>query len=327
MRAAIVGAGICGLAAGQKLAQAGVKTTIFEKSRGVGGRAATKRLGPYTFDSGATVITPGASALAEFLKGLGPEWGLRHPEGEIWTHANGVVSPGDPNRTKAVRWVMAGGMNQLGKALAQGLDVRLESKVDLLTKEGGKWLVQGEAFDFVILTCPLPQSKSLMETSGFDWKGPVGDWRQCLSLLLGFEKPLYVPWFALVDPGKTEKVVWLSAESVKSPGTRAPDGHSALVVHLNPSESARLYEEAPEAILAESLPFVTRLLGEEFGFPVESFVHRWRYSQADNPPGESAAYHGLHGLLVAGDGVTGSRLEGAYDAGIRAAERSLNGMA
>ena len=41
---AIIGAGISGLASGKLLHDQGVGVTVFEKSRGVGGRMATRRL-------------------------------------------------------------------------------------------------------------------------------------------------------------------------------------------------------------------------------------------------------------------------------------------
>ncbi|CAN0525952.1 unnamed protein product, partial [Scytosiphon promiscuus] len=43
-RIAIIGAGLAGLAAGRALAETGMTPVIFEKSRGLGGRLATRRM-------------------------------------------------------------------------------------------------------------------------------------------------------------------------------------------------------------------------------------------------------------------------------------------
>ena len=45
-RIAVVGAGIAGAACAASLQQAGVQVTLFDKSRGVGGRMSTRRAAP-----------------------------------------------------------------------------------------------------------------------------------------------------------------------------------------------------------------------------------------------------------------------------------------
>ena len=52
---AIIGSGIAGLTLGNQLKDY-TKVTVFEKSRGVGGRLATRRATHYFFDHGAQFI-------------------------------------------------------------------------------------------------------------------------------------------------------------------------------------------------------------------------------------------------------------------------------
>jgi len=52
-RVAVVGAGIAGITAARTLAQAGWHVIVFEKSRGAGGRIATRRTEWGGFDHGA----------------------------------------------------------------------------------------------------------------------------------------------------------------------------------------------------------------------------------------------------------------------------------
>ena len=60
-RVAIIGAGLTGLSAARRLIEAGIETELFEKSRGVSGRAATRRLEFHDltlrFDHGSPFLT------------------------------------------------------------------------------------------------------------------------------------------------------------------------------------------------------------------------------------------------------------------------------
>ena len=54
---AIIGAGMAGVTCARTLRQAGHKVTIFEKSRGLGGRMATRASAFGSFDHGAQYFT------------------------------------------------------------------------------------------------------------------------------------------------------------------------------------------------------------------------------------------------------------------------------
>ncbi len=56
-RIAVVGAGLAGLTAADRLARAGASVTVIEKSRGPGGRAATRHADPWRFDHGMQYFT------------------------------------------------------------------------------------------------------------------------------------------------------------------------------------------------------------------------------------------------------------------------------
>ncbi|MFM7274112.1 MAG: FAD-dependent oxidoreductase, partial [Gammaproteobacteria bacterium] len=55
-RIAVIGAGIAGLALARALADA-AEVTVFEKSRGAGGRMSTRRQEPWHFDHGTQFFT------------------------------------------------------------------------------------------------------------------------------------------------------------------------------------------------------------------------------------------------------------------------------
>lgn len=323
MRVGIVGAGAAGLAAARTLKAAGHEVVVFEKSRGFGGRAATKRIGEYTFDSGATSIAPRGLALQKVMLEELPQDELVQVTRPIYTHSMGRIEPGDSSRNRMARYTYRSGINRLGKLLAEGIDVRLESKVERIEapKDGG-CAMMGEVFDAAILTAPMPQTAELLKTLGEDRGLSFVGYRRTLSVMFGFDRPFNAPWHAVIDPEQAEPLTWLSVESLKCDG-RAPEGHTAIVCQMNARYSLQRYEADDQTILDETLVDVVRLLGPEFQTPVVSGIHRWKFAQPEATIQMAAANRAGSKVLVAGDGIEGARVELAYESGVRAAERLL----
>ena len=57
MTCIVIGAGIAGLLAARTLQEHGLRVTVLDKGRGVGGRMATRRIGSAVFDHGAQFFT------------------------------------------------------------------------------------------------------------------------------------------------------------------------------------------------------------------------------------------------------------------------------
>jgi len=66
-RIAVIGAGLSGSTLSQRLSAAGLDVTLFEKSRGTGGRLASSRLGENSVDLGAPFFDPISSDFASWL--------------------------------------------------------------------------------------------------------------------------------------------------------------------------------------------------------------------------------------------------------------------
>ena len=117
----VIGAGLAGLAAARDLSRLGFSVLMLEKSKGVSGRAATKRLEvagqPIRADHGAQFFTVRGQRLSAILPkfleaGISFEWTRGFPR---WTSGGlGQREPGHP------RYACADGMSALGKAFAKG---------------------------------------------------------------------------------------------------------------------------------------------------------------------------------------------------------------
>jgi len=86
----IIGAGICGLTAAKLLCEFGMRVSILEKSRGVGGRLATQRTEAGVFDHGAQSLTVRFEIFDSFVT----EWHQRGLLSALGQRLRGL--PGDP---------------------------------------------------------------------------------------------------------------------------------------------------------------------------------------------------------------------------------------
>jgi renalase len=319
LRVGIVGAGISGLAAARTLTHGGHEVVVFEKSRGVGGRMATRRLDEFVFDTGATSIAPRGLAIEKVMLQEVDTEDLVQIEKPIYTHVGLRVYPGDAAKARTPRYTYRSGNTKLAKLLAQTLDVRLNTQVDSLEREGARYRVAEEEFDSVILTPPIPQASLLLWSLGESRPFANAYYRSCLSVLLGFAAPTpEVSYHAILDVEQRHPMTWLSLESGKSP-CRAPDGHCAIVAQMSPAYSLSHYDRPNEELIGDVLDYVVRLYGEEFRKPVVSDVKRWKYSQPDGAALFDAVNRPGSTLVFAGDGVSAGRVERAFESGVSAA--------
>jgi renalase len=130
LRVAVVGAGISGLICAKRLQDHGFEVTVFEKSRSVSGRAATRRGEPQlSFDHGAQYFTVRDSVFAQSVEkwvqlGIVAEWTGR------------IVDVDGPNvlpkTDQPVRYVGVPGMTAMARHMAEGIPVPFETRITRL---------------------------------------------------------------------------------------------------------------------------------------------------------------------------------------------------
>ena len=130
-RIAIIGAGMAGLTLARQLRDT-ARVTVFEKSRGFGGRMATRSAPPYAFDHGAQFFIAKSPAfqskVEEWLQlGLVQSWNVRFAEFERDTVV--VARDWDDSRP---HYVGVPDMQHIGQHLADGSDVKLNTTVQTL---------------------------------------------------------------------------------------------------------------------------------------------------------------------------------------------------
>lgn len=326
MRTAIVGAGMAGLAAARTLTEAGYECVVFEKTSQPGGRVASETIDGYTFDTGASLISPSGSALEAVMLTKLDRSGLQLIDRPIYKLTGGRVVAMSPE-TKTERYAYLAGNGELGRLLAEGLDLRINTSIDKIAKLGkGRYQLVGEEFERVILCQPVPQAVKLIENSGLKRTVIGCRYRKCLSILLGYPVPIDKKYHALIDPDNSGPLTWLSIENLKVPEGRAPSGSTAIVAQMSGSYSEYKFERSDDDIVSDVCLDVKRILGEEFVEPAVTKVIRWKYSHVSNVISFDSVNRDSNKILVANDGLAGARVHLAYDMGIRAAQLLMEGI-
>ena len=310
MRVAVVGAGLAGLAAARELTAGGHEVVVFEKSRGLGGRLASRRAEGTVLDHGSPVTAaPAGSALRAVIEELGIDDRVELGDGVAF----------------------AAGATRLPKLMAAGLDVRLGVRVAALRPAGGGLEVGDEqgnthgVADAVVVTAPAPQAADLLERS------PEGGDR-----VAALRAVVYAPAVMVLLGVRGDGLSWDAAARPSAPigsvrresdkGRPPADGVEPVVVRMDDPSSAALLDGSDLEALALALPALAALLGPAAGDPVWSQVKRWRFAvpeghgdpEAVNPPGSR--------IVVAGDTMTGAGFGASdqhrvFDSGVAAARR------
>jgi len=323
----VIGAGLAGLTAARILVDAGVEVVVLDKSRGVGGRMATRRIGDAVFDHGAQFFT----AKGELMTAAVERW-EEHGWAEPWFEGH-LGDDGSFEPDGHTRWRAVPSMTGVAKGLVEGLDVRREHRVGAIHSDEAGWRLSRSTADGaarwvsdtesdisaqrVLITAPVPQLLDM--TSGLELTPaavsalePI-EYDPCLAVLVVCAGPSRMgrPGAMRFAEGPVE---WVGDNQVKGISP-VP----AVTIHLSPEASASHFDDH-EAAIDVALDTVGHLLDE----PGEIQVHGWRYSRPSVTHPEPHLVLDPNATLIAsGDAFGGPRVEGALVSGASAAHRLL----
>lgn len=339
---AIIGAGVSGLAAAWRLSQAGLRSIVFEKSRGLSGRAATRRRNGHHYDHGANFFRLDDPRIDHLLRHELSAEGLVEIPGDVHTFdSDGKISPGDANQNAVPKWIYREGISTLGKQLLAASPLAEVIRQTRITKIGikdGQWWAEDEIgtrhgnWARLILTIPPPQCAELLRASAIN--SPLTDalegfpYHPQFTFILCYDAAL-IPdraFHALVNSDGNHPLAWLSFEEDK-PGHIAP-GCSVMIAQMSSKWTTEHYDIPPEALVTEVQQIAGHLLGQQLPHPDWWDSQRWRYAHpipGKHPSVETLQSSEATGLYLAGDGIVGkSRIPLAVKSGIDAAERIIH---
>ncbi len=319
-RVAVIGAGIGGTIAARTLADHGLAVTIFEKSRGAGGRMSTRRTEEGQFDHGAQYFTARDETFRRYVHSWCDDGIVKPWQGNVAVYREGKFA----GYSRAERWVATPAMNSLAKHLGQHLEVVCNQRVSKLEKIGKVWrLINAESeslgeFERVVFALPAPQIAEILVGSGQDelvGKLKEVEYDPCWCLMMRLREPLACDWSgAFVNQ---EVVSWVARNGSKR---SVRDDHSeCLTVHATGNWSKENFDCEPAVVGKEIANALWSGLGIAAGNIAESLVHRWKYSIPRSAIGERFLANGDQSCIACGDWAGGPKVEGAFLSGAAAA--------
>ncbi|MBE9091339.1 NAD(P)-binding protein [Microcystis aeruginosa LEGE 11464] len=253
IKVGIIGAGLAGLTCARQLCDRGYTVKLFDKSRGIGGRLATRRVNranqEMAVDHGLPFLTVQGEKTAALIDNL-----LRENIVTSWFDSS---------------YVAPSGINSVAKFLAQGLEIERDFLVTRLENRQGKWVlnnngqIRGE-FSVIVLAIPAPQAALLLENSHIttmpELRSIVYD--PCLTVMAGYGASL-----PAVAPSTA--IAWLGLDSSK----RQSSFDYVFVVHSSGDFAVKYLDS--EDLEAVKLDLLARA---SLPLPDWSQIHRWRYA-------------------------------------------------
>lgn len=343
MKLIIIGAGISGLATAYTLHNQAphIDISCIEKSRGVGGRAATRRREGAIFDHGAQFFRTSDEHQLDFFRNALDASQLIDITKPVWTftHDN-LIAVGDSTQNNAPKLVYRSGINTLGKLLTPpSLSLHFQQRIHHIVQsdrvihcfdEHNTTIATGDA---ILFTPPAPQTIDILRASTIDTH--IGatlidalqpaTYRPCISITMAFAQHVDLPFYALVNSDRSHDISWLAFEHDKD-ASRAPAGQSLITIQLAPAASRTHWDDTIETLTTHYVPVIEKLLDRTLSTPLWADRQGWRYALPDGKANTHLLqmYEQSHGLYFAGDALSGlGRVHLALQSGFDVAQRIM----
>lgn len=332
MNIAVIGAGITGCLLADYLNSAGMRVSIFEKSRGCGGRASTKQTDWGQADLGASIMPAQNADFIGFMQELCKQnVASKWPENIfVSQQKNSTNQPLERFVSDREYYVFNNKMSSACRHWIKNVNLHTNNLVSQVRYLDGKgWQLksneiwQTELFDKVVLTAPWPQSEALIVQSELPIKLPrlSQSWTSCWSVVLKIEQ-LVASEVDLVYL-KNQPIQTLVRDSGKPlrPQVLTSDDGSKNEIWVAQLAN-KLSDDLGKTGREEAIAIATKGLCELFELPDKwvsnTYAHYWRYAR----PKVGQKSLGIlsqqeYGIYAGGDWSFGASIESAYEAAIK----------
>jgi renalase len=324
-KVAVVGAGIAGAAVAHALTDAGHAVHVFDKSGGVGGRMATRRMAwtdtqhkprVTAFDHGAPSFsakdTDFRAAVEQAVRaGVLTTW---------WPRLHPLSLPWPDEDQGSAHFLAAPSMTRWCRLLLEGSVLHLDRPVDAVQRGGRGWAVhvggvaQAEVFDGVVLALPPAQAAPLLAPHQREWaqRASLAMMQPCWTLM-GVTAP--IANIRLWDMARPEPgVLGVVLRNESRPGREVRHDEVHWVVHAKAGWSRAHVDQEPAWVESALRQALAEWLDTDLRWAC-SAAHRWRHAAPHG--GRRAAAPGAWWddalrLGVCGDFLGGAGVEGAW---------------
>ena len=259
MKIAIIGAGFSGCNLYNNLKEKYEDITIFEKSKGVGGRLSTKYIEDKFIDYGTSSLIPITDDLKFFCLDL---------------TKNGVL------KAKYDEFIPKNGINKICKFLIDEKNLLTNTKIIKAENRNNKWLLEDENhniyedFDLLFITIPAPQILQMKIELPTDFKEKLSfiKYDSIFSLILYTNKELKVNENKLYENPDIKDIINNSKKYLYK-------DFSSYVIHSSKEFANCVNEKSKDEIceiFLENFDDETKELIEEFTI----IPHLWKYAFA-----------------------------------------------
>lgn len=284
---------------------AGIQLTVFDKSRGVGGRMSTRYDEDLEYDHGAQFFTARSKPFQSLLETLSAsrvvaEWEAkvvtleqhRKPYKRLWFEPHYVSTPR---------------MNTICKHLLNDVELQRGVKIESVSTEQNAHAliddknIQHGPFDWVIATAPAEQTMHLFpaSTRALDRV----QFAPCFALMMPWRSRLPT-WHAATI--KDPCLAWLCLNQFKPGRTHPP----ALMVHSQGDWAAQNFHRPVEEVKLDMLSRLSTFI--DIPDKDEVNIHRWRYARVSQPLNQPFWFNAKEQLAACGDWCLGSTVEDAF---------------
>lgn len=329
-RVAVVGAGIAGLTCARELQLRGYDPVVFEAGDRLGGRCSSLATRIGSFDDAAQCIG-GATRLASYAVQRPGELAAMHawtvPATAAEDEPKGRDRDADLDEAEVTRTLKLMGavgvpsMRALADAIARPLEVRLQTPIQRVRRQGSTWILSGiggeieEDFQALVLAIPAPLALPLAQASPqLTAALRAVRYRSRWVLLLGSERPVGLPGFRAFQGSPIERVAAMHSK----PG-RPANGPQRWFIEADELWSQQ-HEQDDASTVADLLLDIFRAHAGRLVTPNFVCAQQWRHAFVDNPatlPGLTDCLWDSDAQLgVCGDSVVTSQVDRVHASGV-----------
>lgn len=308
---AIIGAGLAGLTLANELSKHN-DVTVFEKSRGVAGRIATRRAEPYYFDHGAQFFTAQSEEFQTFCKDL-QQNGVIAPWHAKCVEIDGTIQKEYSFDEKNPHFVGVPQMNSVCKFLSKNLNIICNEKIIEIDFQDEKWTLQSESgknfgdFDFLFLAIPSHQVMELVPQN-FQYYNEISQIKMlgCFALMLGFKEDIATKYD--VYSLKNSIISWVAVNSSKPQRGE----NFTIVVHSSNHWAEENIEKDLSDIEQQMMQELHSIIEFENSQINYKTIHRWRYANSVTHIGGKSFFDAKIKLGICGDWLICGKVESAF---------------